>query len=169
MRQNDPAALSIAGMLYLRTAVAAARRQDRSATTELITAAERAASRLGRDANYWQTSFGPTNVSLHRVSTSLDLGDVTWVIERGPQIDATHMPNERAVAHRVDLARAFSYVARDDDALAQLLDAEQVAPQIVRHSASVRDTVKSLHRRAPTTATRRPALYGLATRCRAIQ
>lgn len=41
MRQDDPAALSIAGMLYLRTAVAAARRQDRSATTELIASAER--------------------------------------------------------------------------------------------------------------------------------
>ncbi len=124
IRQDDPAALRIVGMLYLRTAVAAARRQDRSATTELIASADRVATRLGRDANYWQTSFGPENVQLHRVSTSLDLGDVSWVIERGPQVNATHMPTERAVAHRVDLARAFSYVARDDDILTQLLEAE---------------------------------------------
>ena len=56
-------------------------------------------------------------------------------------------PNGRSRT-RVDLARAFSYVARDDEALDQLLDAEQAAPQIVRHSAAVRDTVKTLHRRA---------------------
>ena len=49
---------------------------------------------------------------------------------------------------QVDIARRYSYVARDDEALTQLLDAEAAAPQIVRHSAAVRDTVKSLHRRA---------------------
>src|SRR5918998_2772799 len=73
--QQDPAALSLAGMLYLRTAIAA----------------------------------------------SLDLGDVPWVIEHGSQIDASHLPAERSVAYQIDLARAYSYVARDDDALAQLL------------------------------------------------
>ena len=169
MSRNDPAALSIAGMLYLRTASAAARHQDRSTTSELLQAATVAAANLGRDANYWHTSFGPTNVELHRISASLDLGDVQHVVDHGPEIDSSTLPTERAVAHRVDLARAFSYVARDDEALAQLLDAENAAPQIVRHSAGVRDTVKTLHRRAPTTAGRHAPLYGLAERCRAIQ
>lgn len=167
--QKDPAALSIAGMLHLRTAVAAAHRQDRSTTTTLLAAADQAASRLGRDANYWQTSFGPTNVQLHRVAASLDLGDVAWVVEHGGQIDASHLPAERSVAHQIDLARAYSYVARDDDALAQLLDAEVAAPQIVRHSAVVRDTVKSLHRRARHNAGKTSPLLGLAERCRAVQ
>jgi transcriptional regulator with XRE-family HTH domain len=167
--QDDPAALSIAGMLHLRTAIAAAHRQDRSTTTTLLAAAERAANRLGRDANYWQTSFGPTNVQLHRVAASLDLGDVAWVVEHGSRVDASHLPAERSVAHQVDLARAYSYVARDDEALDQLLDAEAVAPQIVRHSAVVRDTVKSLHRRARHSAGTTSPLLGLAERCRAIQ
>ena len=47
---DDPAALSIAGMLSLRTSIAAARRQDRSLTTQLLDDADRAAQRLGRDA-----------------------------------------------------------------------------------------------------------------------
>src|SRR4029079_5729179 len=102
--------------------------------------ADQAATRLGRDADYWQTSFGPTNVQLHRVAASLDLGDVAWVVEYGSQVDTSHLPAERPTAHQVDLARAYSYVARDDDALAQLLEAEVAAPQIVRHSAVVRDT-----------------------------
>ena len=163
---DDPSALSVAGMLHLRTALAAARYQDRSAAAALLAQAEHAASRLGRDANYWQTAFGPTNVQLHRVAASLDLGDVAWVIDRGPQIDPSSLPPERWVAHRVEMARAFSYVARDDEALTFLLDAGQMAPQIVRHSASVRDTVKSMHRRAKhTTGT---PLLGLAERVRAI-
>jgi tetratricopeptide (TPR) repeat protein len=152
--QNDPAALSITGMLHLRTAIAAAHRQDRGTTTTLLAAADQAASRLGHDANYWHTSFGPTNVQLHRVAASLDPGDVAWVVEHGSQVDASDLPAERSVAHRVDLARAYSYVARDDDALAELLDAEAAAPQIVRHSAGVRETVKTLHPAPGTTPTR---------------
>ena len=55
--QDDPAALSIAGMVHLRTAIAAAHRQDRSTTTNLLAAADQAATRLGRDADYWQTQL----------------------------------------------------------------------------------------------------------------
>src|SRR3954447_25679219 len=117
-------------MLYLRTAVAAARHQDRTTATDLLAAASLAARRLGHDANYWHTSFGPTNVELHRLSTSLDLGDLQYVVDRGPQVDPSQLPVERSVAHQVELARAFSYVARDDDALAQLLEAESASPQI---------------------------------------
>ena len=108
-------------------------------------------------------------MQLHRVAASLDLGDVAWVVEYGSQVDTSHLPAERSTAHQVDLARAYSYVARDDDALAQLLDAEVAAPQIVRHSAVVRDTVKSLHRRARHSAAKDSPLLGLAERCRAIQ
>lgn len=98
----------------------------------------------------------------------LDLGDVAYVIEHGPRIDASALPAERSTAHQVDLARAFSYVASDEQALAYLLDAEQAAPQLVRHSAAVRDTVKSLHRRARGNAGRDSVILGLAERCRAI-
>lgn len=169
LQSDDPEALSIVGMLYLRTAVAAARRQDRSTTRELMAAAQDAATRLGRDGNYWQTSFGPTNVQLHHVSVSLDLGDVQYVLTRGPEVDASPLPKERSVAHQIDMARAYSYAARDDEALTQLLDAERSAPQVVRHSAAVRETVKTLHRRSPRTAGRGTALLALAERCRAIE
>jgi len=73
---DDPEALSLIGMLDLRMALAAARRQDRATTRELLARAERAADRLGEDANYWQTAFGPTNVVLHRIAAALDLGDL---------------------------------------------------------------------------------------------
>jgi hypothetical protein len=63
----------------------------------------------------------------------------------------------------------MSLVARDDDALAEFLEAEQLAPQIVRHSATVREAVKHMYRRAPLSARSRTSpLAGLAERCRAV-
>jgi hypothetical protein len=169
VNEEDPAALSLLGMLYLRTAVAAARHQDRGTTTDLMTRAASTAERLGRDANLWQTGFGPTNVELHGLSAALELGDVDYVVGHGPEVTPDHLPTERTVAYRIDVARALSYLAHDDDALTFLLDAELDAPYLVRHSAAVRETVRAMHRRAPVTAARGSALMGLAERCRAIQ
>ena len=169
MADGDPAALSLYGMLHLRTAVAAARHQDRSTANELLGLAGRAADRLGEDANYWFTGFGPSNVELHKVSAALDLGDISQVIESGPRINVDHLPVERQVTHLIDLARAYSLVAKDDEALQTLLTAEQKSPTIVRHSTVVREVVRSMYRRAPATAGKSSALLALAERCRAVR
>jgi transcriptional regulator with XRE-family HTH domain len=165
---GDPAALSLYGMLHLRTAVAAARDHDRSTANDLLRTATEAADQLGTDANYWQTSFGPTNVQLHRLSAALDLGDVSYVVEH-QDVNAAHMPVERRAVHLIDMARALTYVGRDDDALRQLLAAEREAPTLVRQSTTARETVKTLHRRSPVTGGRRSSnLLALAERCRAV-
>jgi transcriptional regulator with XRE-family HTH domain len=167
---DDPEALSLLGMLYLRMAVAASRHQDRSTSRELLAQATSAADALGEDANYWQTGFGPTNVALHRVSSALDLGDVPFVVEQGPKVQAEHLPYERTVSHRIDVARALSYVAEDDAAIDLLLRAERDAPQLVRHSPPVRETVRAIHRRSPVTAGARSSeVLALAERCRAVE
>ncbi|KZB82557.1 XRE family transcriptional regulator [Amycolatopsis regifaucium] len=170
MRVGDPAALSLYGMLYLRTAVAAARQQDRSTANELLSHAGRAADQLGVDANHWQTGFGPANVELHRLSAALDLGDISQVIESAPGISVDHLPVERQVTHLIDFARALSLVAKDDEALSALLTAEQKAPGIVRHSTAVREVVRSMYRRAPATAGKKSSpLLALAERCGAVR
>ena len=167
---NDPVALSLLGMLHLRTAIAAARHEDRAAANELLDKAEAAAELLGEDADHWHTSFGPTNVVLHRLSAALDLGDVAWVAERAPTVDVAGLPSERRITHLTDVARALSHLARDDKALDLLLAAEREAPALVRHSASVRETVKTMQRRAPVSGGRRSSeLFGLAQRCRALR
>jgi transcriptional regulator with XRE-family HTH domain len=167
--EGDPEAVSLFGMLHLRTAVAAARNQDRRVATDLLTRASAAAEDLGVDANYWQTSFGPTNVELHRLSASLDLGDVSYVVEHG-DVDSAHMPVERRAVHLIDMARALAYRGRhDDEALDNLLRAEQEAPTLVRQDRGARETIKTLLRRAPVTAGRRSSqLLALAERCRAV-
>jgi transcriptional regulator with XRE-family HTH domain len=167
---DDPAALSLLGMLRLRTAVAAARRQDRAATHDLVTRAQRAADRLGHDDNLWQTGFGPTNVELHRLSTLLDLGDVDYVAQHGAEVTPTNLPVERQVSHMIDVAKALSLVARDDDAAQLLFEAEQMAPHLVRHNPVVRETVKAMYRRSAASGQGSSTPLGaLAERCRAIR
>lgn len=169
IRELNPAALSLLGMLDLRMATAAARHNDRATAAELLASADAAAQQLGADANYWQTSFGPTNVMLHRLSAAIDLGDITYVTEHGPSVDSTVLPTVRQVAHRIDLARAHSYSAQDDAAIEALLDAEAMSPQLVRHNPAVREIVREIHRRSPSTGGRGSQILALAERCRAVQ
>jgi tetratricopeptide (TPR) repeat protein len=170
MKAGGPAALSLYGMLFLRTAVAAARHQDRATANELLDRAAQAADKRGRDANYWTTGFGPSNVALHRVSVALDLGDAGQVAEAGLYPNTAHLPVERQVGHMIDIARAYSLVARDDEALQILLTAEQKAPGIVQHSAVVREVVRSIYRRSPATGGKRSSpLLAFAERCRAVK
>ncbi|MFF3359606.1 helix-turn-helix domain-containing protein [Streptomyces sp. NPDC002917] len=167
--ENDPAALSLLGMIHLRAAVAAARHQDRPAATRHLNRAEELADDLGSDENYWHTTFGPTNVLLHRLSIELDLDNIPYVVEHG-QINVDHMPQERSVSHRIDFARALSLAGHADEAFTQLRTAERTSPQLVRNNASVRETLRDLTRHSPVTAGSRSSdVFAMAQRCRAVQ
>lgn len=167
--EADPAALSLLGMIYLRAAIAAARHQDRSTATNLLNRAETLANQLGSNENYWQTSFGPTNVMLHRLSAELDLDNVSYVVEHG-QIDVDHMPPERSVSYRIDYARALSLAGQGDSAFAELRTAGHASPQLVRNNPRVRDTLRDLIKQFPVTAGARSSeLFMMAQRCRAVE
>jgi tetratricopeptide (TPR) repeat protein len=169
MANGDPAALSLYGMLHLRTAMASARRQDRATTEELLTHASRAADELGIDANYWHTGFGPTNVELHRLAASLEFGDIAKALASAPRIDVSRLPLERQVTYLIDFARALSLDTKDEQSLQVLLDAEAKSPTIVRNSGPVREVVRSLRGRAPVTGGAQSSLlFSFAERCGAV-
>ncbi|WP_329053921.1 helix-turn-helix domain-containing protein [Streptomyces violaceus] len=169
IKESDPAALSLRGMIYLRAAIAAARHQDRSTVKDLLDRAEVLADRLGSDENYWHTCFGPTNVMLHRLSAELDLDNVSYLVEHG-EIDVDHIAAERSVSHRIDHARALSLTGRVDDAFTQLRTAESTSPQLVRNNPRVRDTLRDLIKQAPVTGGAPSSeLFVMAQRCRAVQ
>lgn len=96
-----------------------------------------------------------------------NLQDFYTVVDQGDLVQTHGLPAERAVSLQLDLARANAYVARDDEALRLLLAAEAASPDLVRHSAAVREVVKAMHRRAKNNGAGSP-LYGLAMRCRAV-
>lgn len=167
--QHDPAAISLLGMIYLRAAVAAARHQDRSTAAELLRLATDLGNELGEDANHWKTSFGPTNVVLHRISAALDLEDIQFVTANG-DVPVDHMPAERGMSFRIDVARGYSLAGQDDDALSTLQVAERKSPQLVRNNPRVRDTLRDLLKRAPVSGGARSSeLFKMAQRCRAVQ
>jgi hypothetical protein len=131
----------------LAGSVAAARAEDRSLVRTFLNEADEIARRLGRDANYLWTAFGPTNVSIHRVTTALDLGDAQVAIDLGAQVDTSGLPIERQVRHMLENARALSARNRTEDALAVILEAEQKAPEQVRHHAISRQLAQTWMRR----------------------
>lgn len=101
------------------------------------------------------------------MAAALEMGDVQYVVDKAPQIDASSLSLERQTTHLIDLAKAYSYVGRDDNAIQSLLTAEQGAPTLARTSATVRETVKVVQRRSLRGTQRLADATELANRCRA--
>lgn len=143
----SPGYLSVYGTLLLAGSVAAARADDRDQVQEFLCEADETARRLGHDANHLWTAFGPTNVSMHRVTAAMDLGDIEYAIDLGPRVDTRNMPIERRVRHALEVARALTARNRNDEALDAILAAEEIAPEQVRHHAISRQLVQTWIRR----------------------
>jgi transcriptional regulator with XRE-family HTH domain len=133
LADDRPDLQSVYGTLFLVGAMAASRFQDRATTCAYLQEAHGAADRLAADSNHLWTAFGPTNVMIHRVNTAMELGDVQVALDLAPDLDTTRMPVERRVRHLLDLSRAYNIAGRRDAALTTVLDAEQLAPEQVRH------------------------------------
>ncbi len=142
--------------------MAAARADNRASATSFLNEATDCAGRLGRDANSMWTAFGPTNVAIHRMTAAMELGDVQVAVDLAPRIDASTLPVERQVRHAIETARAYTARNRRDDALGVILDAEQLAPEQIRHHAISRQLVLSWLR--STRGPRNVALEQLAQR-----
>ncbi|MFD5121686.1 helix-turn-helix domain-containing protein [Streptomyces sp. NPDC058385] len=143
LREASPEFLSVYGTLFLAGSMAAARAEDRATTQAFLSEADQAARSLGCDANHVWTAFGPTNVDIHRVATSAELGDMQVAVDLGPQIDTSALPIERRTRHNLEVARAFSAHNRVDDALSMVLEAETWAPEQVRSHYLARELVLS--------------------------
>ncbi|GHJ10593.1 transcriptional regulator [Micromonospora humidisoli] len=166
LTQATPELLSVHGTLFLSGSMAAARANDAATTRTFLAAADHAANQLGADANHLWTAFGPTNVAIHRVATAAELGDLQVAIDLGPRVDTTGLPMERRVRHALEVARAYSSWNRLDDAQAALLDAEQMAPEQVRHHFLSRQLALTWIRRQRGKPT--AELVGLAQRLKVL-
>lgn len=141
---EDAAGLSVYGTLFLTGSMAAARFGDGPKTADYLQEAGKAASRLGRDANYLWTAFGPTNVAIHHVNTAVELGDTQTVLDHGMSLDTSAVPAERRVRYILDVARTHSLTGNRDDALGSLLAAERLAPEQTRQHYLTRRIIVNL-------------------------
>src|ERR1700733_1035267 len=149
------AGLSVYGTMLLQAAIASARRGDNRGVRDLIREAHEVADRVGPARNDYHTAFGPVNVGIHRVSALVELGEGGSAVEAAavvPREDLGQMPRERRANHLVDVARGYSQWGKREQALATLLDAEQLAPAEVRCRPMARATITDLvHRSRGTT------------------
>jgi hypothetical protein len=97
------------------------------------------------DADPYALAFNPSNVEVHAVAVAVELGDYDEAVRRGAGLvlSPALLP-ERHAHHGIDLARAYAATGRWRRALDTLLDAERLAPLMVRYHPSSRDTVASL-------------------------
>ncbi|RNL81840.1 helix-turn-helix domain-containing protein [Halostreptopolyspora alba] len=165
MRTPTPDQLSVYGGLHLAAATAAASEFDRAAVPRFLRSAQRVAERFGRDANLQGTAFGPTNVTIHTISTSVQIGDAQTAVDAGEELDVDALPTglvgRRAQVH-LDVARGYTQRRMDAAAVNTLLSAERIAPQLVRYDPQTANVLAELLRREHRRST--PELRPLAKR-----
>jgi transcriptional regulator with XRE-family HTH domain/tetratricopeptide (TPR) repeat protein len=142
-----PQYLSMWGALLLKRASIASRQGNAATTWECIGEAKAAARRLEKDRNDFWTAFGPTNVAIHEVSLAAELGEWGRAKHRAQSISVAGLPApliERRASFLIDVARCFANEKQDKEALRLLLEADQIAPEAIRHSRHARSVLTDL-------------------------
>lgn len=141
-----PAELSVYGAAHLRSAVFAARANDRQAAFDHIEHARTAARVLGEDANHYGLEFGPSNVVMHEVAVAVEMYDGSAAVQRARQATLPPtVPPVRLGHFYIDLARGWLYHGDRRRSLDALVMARRVAPQQTRNHPMVRETVRMLN------------------------
>jgi transcriptional regulator with XRE-family HTH domain len=147
---SEPERLSVYGILLLQASMAAARIGDMATVRDLLAGAEEAARRIGGDQNHYWTSFGPTNVQLHRVATAVEMGEGRLAIDVHESMDIeafnTLMPERRA-HHYLDVARGYALVGEVAKASEMLLEGDRLAPSEIRCRPLAREVLSDILRR----------------------
>ncbi|MGL5827199.1 MAG: hypothetical protein ACRCYU_20645 [Nocardioides sp.] len=157
--------MSVAGSLWLISAVIAGRRREYGDAQDRLGRADRLAEILGEDANHAWTAFGPTNARLHRISVATEMGDAAEALRLAADLDTNNFPeglkSRRAQVH-LDLASAQAQRRRDAEATLHLLEAERAAPEVVRYNVVARELIREVLARSSKSGT--TALSDLAVR-----
>ncbi|MFC5006954.1 helix-turn-helix domain-containing protein [Dactylosporangium cerinum] len=137
-------ALSVMGSLHLVLALVHARAGNRAEARREIDRARQVALRLGSDRNDFNLEFGPTNVEIQAVSIAVELGDAGEAIDIGQQVDAEALSIERRARLALDMGRAYAQRRQTGEALACLLQAEELAPELIHTHVAARSAIREL-------------------------
>jgi transcriptional regulator with XRE-family HTH domain len=163
---DDPAVQHVYGMLHLSAAMASAIALRTADVDAHLDEASDVASRIDDGPGFADMYFGRTNVGFWRVGIAVELGDGGKApeIARGLNPELVDSPSRQG-AYYADLGRGLAQTRRHDrEAVRALTHAERLAPQRIRTSSAVRETVADILRRARRDAGGRE-LRGLAHRC----
>src|SRR6266540_2742599 len=125
-----------------------------SEARQMLDTAEKAASRTG-ETNHYRMVFGPTNVAVHRVSVSVELGRTREALDLAERVTVEGAPAvERRLTHRLDVARSYARKRNDLGAIHMIQHIHRESPEELTHSVMVREVLRELMGRA------RPAVMG---------
>lgn len=148
----DTLAAEVYGLLQLTHAQLGAHLGQGDTAHDHLTEAARIAFHTG-DRNGLMCHFGPTNVAVWRVAIGAELQEAGKVYEQATaaNIDTAVLGSANRVGClHLDLARALAQEEgrRDDEALRHLDQADQLAPQRIRHDPLARELLAELDMRA---------------------
>jgi hypothetical protein len=155
---------SMWGALLATAAQAAARDHAAAEAWELLGASKVAADLLPSEQADLFSIFGPASWLIHAVAIAADLGDGAEAIRRATQVPAGRLPGflaERRTFLLLGKARGHALCDDVTSATDTLLEAEQAAPEEVRHNPEARSLVSLLMSVGPG---RNKPLHELATR-----
>jgi len=143
-QSRTAAPLSLYGALHLVLAIAAARDNDRSEAHKHLAAAREISERIGADRNDYGTEFGPSNVAIHAVGVAVELGDAGHALDLAREINTERLSPERRSRYLIDLAAAHAMRRQIGEALHDLQEAEQIAPEQTRAHRVAREVTRDL-------------------------
>lgn len=163
----DPLGLQVLGMITLTASLAAASVQRGDTAQHWLSEATGIAERIpDQPMANWQ-SFSTTNVNIWRVSVGVERGEAgPTMLKLAEQVslDGLDKRSSRRADFFADVGRGLAREPRTrGDAVRWLRRAEEAAPQRIRNSAPVRETVSYLLNRARAAAGG-PELRGMAAR-----
>ncbi|MGI5286660.1 helix-turn-helix domain-containing protein [Nonomuraea polychroma] len=163
----DPAGIQVLGMLTLTASLSAAVEHKFDTSRTWMDEARALAARIPDTPGSSWASFSATNVAIWGVAIAVESGEHGGaVLEQARAVNQTVLApiRSRYASFLVDVGRGL---ARDPKtgpaALPWLLKAESVAPQRIRNSATVRETVAVMMEQARVAALGRE-LRGMASR-----
>ncbi|MBV1848733.1 helix-turn-helix domain-containing protein [Catellatospora tritici] len=148
--------LSVYGFLLLQGAMAASCTGDSATMRDLLTGAQDAAKGLGGDRNHYWTSFGPTNVEVHRAAAAVELGEGGMAVAIHSALDPAAfnaMLPERRAHHYLDMARGYTQIGDVEKAGEMLLEGDLLAPAEIRCRPIAHEVLSDVLRRTRGTPT----------------
>ncbi|WP_083936276.1 helix-turn-helix transcriptional regulator [Nocardiopsis ganjiahuensis] len=151
IEQGRPGDVEVSGALHLRAAVIAGRMGDAGSAWDHFERATEISARAGRPhLDDYSTYFSPANILIHGAAVATELGDYDEAVRRDAAIPANalnSLARERRSHHLIDMSRVHLDQGRTRQALARLVEAERVAPQMTHYHPSARTVATHLQDR----------------------
>lgn len=143
--------LAVFGGLHLLAAAEAAREDDAGEADRLLSVASTVAAKVG-ETNHHRMAFGPTNVALHRISTTLELGRTAQALDIAERTTVAAAPSvERHLTYHLDAARCYLRQSNQVAAVHMLSRIHRDSPEELRFNSALRELLRQLSGNARAT------------------